>query len=60
MNGIEAVRIAEEVVWRLRRATDAELGDTMRFDVEIETRLHDRRTDRVVAATGTGVEMAPS
>ena len=54
MNGIEAVRIAEEVVWRLRRAADTgKLGHTMRFDVEIETRLHDRRTDRIVAAAGT-------
>ena len=53
MHGIEAVRIAQKVGRRLRRAADAgELGDAMRRQVELETGVHDRRRDRVMAAAG--------
>jgi hypothetical protein len=53
VHGVEAVRVAEEVVGRLARAADArELGDPVRLDVELPARLHDRGRDRVVAAAG--------
>ena len=53
VHGVEAVRGAEEVVGRLRRAADArELGDAVRLDVELPAGLHQRRRDRVVAAAG--------
>ena len=42
MHAVEAVRRAEEVVRRLRRAADAgELGDAVRLDVELEAGLDD-------------------
>ena len=51
VHAVEAVRVAEEVVGRLRRAADArELRDAMRLDVELPARLDDRRADRIVAA----------
>ena len=50
---VEAVRVAEEIGRRLRRAADAgELGHPMRRDVELEAGLDDRARDRVVAAAG--------
>jgi hypothetical protein len=50
---IEAVRIAEEIGRRLRRAADArDLRHPMRLDGEVEAGLDDRRRDRVVAASG--------
>jgi hypothetical protein len=53
VHGVEAVRVAEEVVGRLRRAADArELGDAVRLDVELPAGLHQRGRDRVVAAAG--------
>ena len=51
MHAVEAVRIAEEIGRRLRRAADPrQLGDAMRLDVEVVERLDDRRRDRIVAA----------
>ncbi len=53
VHGVEAVRVAEEIVRSLRRAADAgELGQPMRRQVELEGRLDDRRRDRVVPAAG--------
>src|SRR5215469_16441511 len=53
MDRVEAMRIAEEIIRRLRRAADAgNLGDAMRLDRELETRLDDRGRNRVVAAAG--------
>jgi hypothetical protein len=53
VHGVEAVRRAEEVVGRLRRAADArQLGDAVRLDVELPAGLDQRRRDRVVAAAG--------
>jgi hypothetical protein len=53
VHGVEAVRVAEEVVGRLARAADAgELGDPVRLDVELPAGLHQRGRDRVVAAAG--------
>src|SRR6266403_231105 len=53
VDGVEAVRVAEEVVGGLRAAADAgELGDLVRLDVELPERLDQRRRDRVVAAAG--------
>jgi hypothetical protein len=53
VDGVEAVRRAEEVVGSLRRAADArQLGDAVRLDVELPARLDERRRDRVVAAAG--------
>ena len=50
---IKAVRIAEEVGRRLRRAADAgNLGDAMRLDRQFETGLDDGGGDRVMAAPG--------
>ena len=51
MHRIEAVRVAEEVVRRLRGAANAgNLGDAVRFDRQFETGLDDRCRDRIVAA----------
>ena len=53
MHRVEPVRGAEEIGRRLRRAADArQLGDPMRRQVELETRAHDGRADRIVPATG--------
>ena len=53
MHGIEAVRIAEKISRRLRRAADAgKLRHPMRRDRQFEAGFDDRRGDRVVAATG--------
>ena len=53
VHGVEAVRLAEEIGRRLRRAADAgQLGDAVRLDVELEAGLDDRGGDRVVAAAG--------
>src|ERR1700761_1604557 len=53
VHGVEAVRIAEEIIRRLRRAADAgNLGHAMRLDRELVAGLDDRGRDRVVAATG--------
>ncbi len=50
---VEAVRVAEEIGRRLRRAADAgDLRDPMRLDRQLEARLDDRRGDRIVAAAG--------
>ena len=50
---IEAVRIAEEIGRRLRRAADAgNLGHAVRLDRQLEAGLDDRGGDRVVAAAG--------
>src|SRR3546814_2875117 len=51
VHGVEAVRLAEEVVRRLAAAADArQLGDAVRLDVQFPAGLDDRRGDRVVAA----------
>src|SRR3954469_23951448 len=51
---VEAVRIAEEIRRGLRRAADAgNLRHLMRLDRELEARLDDSGSDRVVAAAGT-------
>src|SRR5215470_16350875 len=48
------MRIAEEIIGRLRRATDAgDFRDAMRLDRELVAGFDDRRRDRVVAATRT-------
>src|SRR5207244_9579766 len=53
VHGVEAVRLAEEVVRGLGAAADAgELGDLMRLDGELVEGLDQRRRDRVVAASG--------
>ena len=53
MDGVEAVRLAEEVVGRFGAAADAgEFGDAVRFDVEFPAGLDDGRGYRVVAAAG--------
>ena len=53
VHAVEAVRVAEEVIRRLRRAADArELGDAVGLDRELPAGLDDRRGDRVVAAPG--------
>ena len=50
---VEAVRLAEEIVRRLRRAADAgNLRHPVRLDRELEARLDDRGGDRVVPAAG--------
>ena len=50
---VEAVRVAEEIGRRLRRAADAgKFGDAVRLDRELEAGLDDRRRDRIVAAAG--------
>ena len=50
---VEAVRVAEEIVRRLRRAADAgNLGDAVRLDRKLEAGLDDRGGDRVMAAAG--------
>src|SRR5690606_10861251 len=51
VHGVEAVRLAEEVVRGLRAAADAgQLGQPVRLDLELPAGLDDRRRDRVVAA----------
>ena len=53
VHGVEAVRVAEEIGRRLGRAADArQLGDAVRRQVQLETGLHDRGADRIVAAAG--------
>ena len=53
MHGVEAVRIAEEISRRLRRAADAgQLGHPVRRDRELEAGFDDRSGDRVMAAAG--------
>src|SRR5690606_32282858 len=60
VHGVEAVRLAEEVVRRLAAAADArQLGDAVRLDVQLPAGLDDRRRDRVVAAAGAqGADLA--
>ena len=60
VHGVEAVRLAEEVVRGLRAAADAgELGDAVRLDVELVERLDQRGGDRVVPAAGAqGADLA--
>src|SRR6476620_4740597 len=51
MHGVEAVRIAEEIVRRLRGATDAgDLCHPVRLDRQFVAGLDDRGGDRIVAA----------
>ena len=53
VHAVEAVRLAEKIGRRLRRAADAgELGDLVRFEIELEAGLDDRGADRIVAAAG--------
>src|SRR3954471_3315453 len=53
MHRVKTVRIAEEIIRRLRRAADpGNLGDAMRLDGEVETGFDDRRGDRVMPAAG--------
>src|SRR5690606_12708184 len=53
VNGVEPVRLAEEVVGRLGAAADAgKLGQPVRLDVELPAGLDDRGRDRVVPAAG--------
>ena len=60
VDGVEAVRVAEEVVGGLGAAADAgELGDAVRLDVELPEGLDQRGADRVVAAAGAqGADLA--
>src|SRR3546814_15536219 len=52
VHGVEAVRLAEEVVRRLAAADDArQLGDAVRLDVQLPAGLDNRRRARVVPAT---------
>src|SRR3546814_1450780 len=52
VHGVEAVRLAEEVVRRLADEADArQLGDAVRLDVQLPACLDDRRRDRVLPAT---------
>ncbi len=53
VHGIETVRIAEEIIRRLRRTADAgNLCHAMRLDGELEAGLDDGAGDRIVAAAG--------
>ena len=53
VHAVEAVRLAEEIGRRLRRAADAgELGDAVRRQRQLEAGLDDRGADRIVAAAG--------
>ena len=53
VHGVEAVRGAQKVIWRLGTATDArELGHAVRLDVQFPASLNDGRRDRVMPATG--------
>src|SRR5690606_9309609 len=60
VHGVEAVRLAEEVVRRLAAAADArQLGDAVRLDVQLPAGLDDRGRDRIVAATrAQGADLA--
>src|SRR3989442_363926 len=50
-NGVEAVRVGEEIGGRLARAADArELGHAMGLEARLVGGLDDPRGDRVVAA----------
>jgi RND family efflux transporter MFP subunit len=54
MHAVEAVRIAEEIIRRFRRATDArQLRDAMRLYVQFPAGLDDRGADRIVPTAGT-------
>src|SRR5208282_937633 len=51
VHAVEAVRFAEKIGRRLRRAADAgELGDPVRLEIELETGLDDRGANRIMAA----------
>src|SRR5262249_28207247 len=53
VHGVEAVRVAEEVVGGLRAAADArELGDPVRQDIELPERLYQCGGYGVVTAAG--------
>ena len=53
VHAVEAVRLAQEIGRRLRRAADArQLGHPVRRNRQLPERLDDRRGDRVVAAAG--------
>src|SRR3979411_1951067 len=53
MDRIETMRIAEEIVRRLRGAADARnLGDAMRLDRKLIAGFDDRRRNRIMAAAG--------
>ena len=53
VDAVEAMRGAEEIVRRLRRAADPrQLGQAVRRQIEFVAGLDDRRGDRVVAAAG--------
>ena len=53
VHAVEAVRLAEEIGRRLRRAADAgQLGDAVRRQRQLEAGLDDRGADRIVAAAG--------
>src|SRR3954454_4568466 len=53
MHRVEAMRIAEEIVRRLRRAADpGDFCHPMRLDREVEAGLDDRSGDRVMPAAG--------
>ena len=53
VHAVEAVRVAQEIGRRLRRAADArELRHTVRLDRQLPERLDDGGRDRVVAAAG--------
>src|ERR1700683_4074331 len=53
MHGVKAVRVAEEIGRRLRRAADAgELGHPVRGDRELEAGLDNRGGNGIVAAAG--------
>ena len=53
VHAVEAVRLAEKIGRRLRRAADAgELGDAVRRQAQLEAGLDDRGADRIMAAAG--------
>ena len=54
VDAVEAVRLAQEIGRRLRRAADpGQLRHLVRRDRQLPERLDDRRGDRVVPAAGT-------
>ena len=54
MHAVKAMGIAEKISRGFRRAADAgQLGDSVRQHVQFETRLNNRRADRIVPATRT-------
>ena len=54
VHGVESVRLAKEVGRRLGGAADAgHLGNAMRFEVQLETGMHNCSANTVVTTAGT-------